>query len=100
MDTDFEDECKEIHRRRLETSDKLKKLDKDQGERDNQKHITKSPSKLQDIMAIVSTACEVRSNKFSIFATAGAKEVAIFKVCLHELYRSFFHAPDAQTLKH
>ena len=64
MDTDFEDECKEIHRRRLETSDKLKKLDKDQGERDNQKQVAKSPSKLQDIMAIVSTACEVGFNEF------------------------------------
>lgn len=64
MDTDFEDECKEIHRRRQETSDKLKKLDKDQGERDNQK-VAKSPSKMQDIMAIVSTACEVGSNNLS-----------------------------------
>ena len=89
MDTDFEDECKEIHRRRLETSDKLKKLDKDQGERDNQKHIAKSPSKLQDIMAIVSTACEVGSNNFSILAPAGAKGVAILNVCLHELCLSF-----------
>ena len=48
----------------METSDKLKKLDKDQGERDNQKQIAKSPSKLQDIMAIVSTACEVGFNEF------------------------------------
>ena len=69
MDTDFEDECKEIHRRRQETSDKLKKLGKDQGERDNQK-VAKSPSKMQDIMAIVSTACEV-----------GPK---IFLACLHQ----------------
>ena len=63
MDTDFEDECKEIHRRRKETSEKLSKLDKDQGERDNQKQVAKSPSKLQDIMEILSTACEVCKSK-------------------------------------
>ena len=63
MDTDFEDECKEIHRRRKETSEKLVKLDKDQGERDNQKQVAKSPSKLHDIMEILSTACEVCKSK-------------------------------------
>ena len=59
MDTDFEDECKEIHRRRLEASDKLKKIDNDNPETSSSKQQTKSPSKMQDIMAIVSTACEV-----------------------------------------
>ena len=29
MDTDFEDECRDIQRRRAEASDKLKQLDKD-----------------------------------------------------------------------
>ena len=57
MDTDFEDECKEIHRRRIEASDKLKKIDKDEAK--VTKQITASPSKMQDILAIVSTACEV-----------------------------------------
>ena len=57
MDTDFEDECKEIHRRRIEASDKLKKIDKDKAK--VTKEITASPSKMQDILAIVSTACEV-----------------------------------------
>ena len=59
MDTDFEDECKEIHRRRIEASDKLKKIDKDEAK--VTKQITASPSKMQDILAIVSTACEVMS---------------------------------------
>ena len=57
MDTDFEDECKEIHRRRLETSDKLKKINKDEAK--SAKQAPSSPSKMQDFMAIVSTACEV-----------------------------------------
>merc|ERR1719266_115074 len=52
MDTDFEDECKEIHRRRVEATDKLKKFDKNAS-----KTVVGSPSKMQDIMAIVSTAC-------------------------------------------
>ena len=57
MDTDFEDECKEIHRRRLEASDKLKKINKDEAKA--AKQTPSSPSKMQDFMAIVSTACEV-----------------------------------------
>ena len=57
MDTDFEDECKEIHRRRLEASDKLKKINKDESKA--AKQTPSSPSKMQDFMAIVSTACEV-----------------------------------------
>lgn len=61
MDTDFEDECKEIHRRRIEASDKLKKIDKDEAK--VTKQITASPSKMQDILAIVSTACEVCKSK-------------------------------------
>jgi len=63
MDTDFEDECKEIHRRRLEASDKLKKIDNDNPETSTSKQQTKSPSKMQDIMAIVSTACEICGSK-------------------------------------
>ena len=62
MDTDFEDECKEIHRRRIEASDKLKKIDKDEAK--VTKQITASPSKMQDILAIVSTACEVIVQSF------------------------------------
>ena len=58
MDTDFEDECKEIHRRRLEASDKLKKFDKNPS-----KPVMGSPSKMQDIMALVSTACKVCHSK-------------------------------------
>ena len=54
MDTDFEDECREIHRRRLEASDKLKKIDKEQGK------VQESPSKREALMAIVSTACQVK----------------------------------------
>ena len=64
MDTDFEDECKEIHRRRLEASDKLKKIDN--LETNAAKHQPKSPSKMQDIMAIVSTACEVSNNVLTL----------------------------------
>ena len=81
MDTDFEDECKEIHRRRQETSDKLKKLDKDQGEREGQK-VAKSPSKMQDIMAIVSTACEVSSNNLS---SQEPRKYKSFFVCLVQI---------------
>ena len=58
MDTDFEDECKEIHRRRVEATDKLKKFDKNAS-----KAVVASPSKMQDIMAIVSTACRVCHSK-------------------------------------
>ena len=58
MDTDFEDECKEIHRRRVEASDKLKKFDKNAP-----KPTMASPSKMQDIMALVSTACKVCHSK-------------------------------------
>ena len=58
MDTDFEDECKEIHRRRVEATDKLKKFDKN-----SSKPAVASPSKMQDIMAIVSTACRVCNSK-------------------------------------
>ena len=58
MDTDFEDECKEIHRRRVEATDKLKKFDKNA-----LKPVVGSPSKMQDIMAIVSTACRVCNSK-------------------------------------
>ena len=58
MDTDFEDECKEIHRRRVEATDKLKKFDKNAS-----KPAVASPSKMQDIMAIVSTACRVCNSK-------------------------------------
>ena len=58
MDTDFEDECKEIHRRRVEASDKLKKFDKNAP-----KPAMASPSKMQDIMALVSTACKVCHSK-------------------------------------
>ena len=59
MDTDFEDECKEIHRRRMDASDKLNKIDKDQAENHKQKQLTKSPSKIEVIKAIEGTACEV-----------------------------------------
>merc|ERR1712112_342378 len=61
MDTDFEDECKEIHRRRLEASDKLKKINKDESKA--AKQTPSSPSKMQDFMAIVSTACEICGSK-------------------------------------
>ena len=59
MDTDFEDECKEIHRRRVEATDKLKKFDKNA----TKPVVVGSPSKMQDIMAIVSTACRVCNSK-------------------------------------
>jgi len=55
MDTDFEDECKEIVQRRVKVTEKLKKIDKDS----NQTANNQSPSKMQDLLAIVSTACEV-----------------------------------------
>ena len=58
MDTDFEDECKEIHRRRVEATDKLVKFDKNVS-----KQVMGSPNKMQDIMAIVSTACKVCHSK-------------------------------------
>ena len=42
MDTDFEDECKEIVQRRVKVTEKLKKIDKDSNQTANQ-----SPSKMQ-----------------------------------------------------
>ena len=42
MDTDFEDECKEIVQRRVTVTEKLKKIDKDSNQTANQ-----SPSKMQ-----------------------------------------------------
>ena len=43
MDTDFEDECKEIVQRRVKVTEKLKKIDKDS----NQTANNQSPSKMQ-----------------------------------------------------
>jgi len=55
MDTDFEDECREIVERRTKVTNKLKKIDQDNPQQANQP----SPSKMQDMLAIVSTACEI-----------------------------------------
>ena len=54
MDTDFEDECREIVERRKETTSRLQKLDKELS-----KVVPPSPGKMQDMLAIVSTACQV-----------------------------------------
>jgi len=54
MDTDFEDECKEIVERRVKVSEKLKKISKEQPDTNNG-----SPSKMQEMLAIVSLACKI-----------------------------------------
>jgi len=54
MDTDFEDECREIVERRKEATIKLKKIDKEAA-----KSVLSSPGKLQDMMELQSTACQV-----------------------------------------
>jgi len=58
MDTDFEDECREIVTRRKDAQDRLKKIDKEL-----KKLPPQSPSKMQDMAAIVSTACQVCSSR-------------------------------------
>jgi len=58
MDTDFEDECREIVERRKEVTTKLKKLDKELS-----KVVPPSPGKMQDMLAIVSTACQVCTSR-------------------------------------
>jgi len=58
MDTDFEEECKDIVKRRKEAEAKLKKIDKELA-----KVVPPSPGKMQDMLAIVSTACQVCNSK-------------------------------------
>ena len=58
MDTDFEDECREIVIRRNDAQDQLKKIDKEL-----KKLPLQSPSKMLDMAAIVSTACQVCSSR-------------------------------------
>ena len=58
MDTDFEDECRDIVRRRKDAGERLKAIDK-ATPKSNSK-TPGSPSKMQDFLAIVSTACQVR----------------------------------------
>ena len=58
MDTDFEDECREIVISRNDAQDRLKKIDKEL-----KKLPLQSPSKMLDMAAIVSTACQVCSSR-------------------------------------
>ena len=57
MDTDFEEECKDIVKRRKEAEAKLKKIDKELA-----KVVPPSLGKMQDMLAIVSTACQVENH--------------------------------------
>ena len=58
MDTDFEDECRDIVRRRKDAGDRLKAIDKATPK--TKSKTPGSPSKMQEFLAIVSTACQVR----------------------------------------
>jgi len=61
MDTDFEDECKEIVVRRKAVTEKLTALDKES--KKLTRLLTTSPGKMVDMLAIVSAACQVCSSK-------------------------------------
>lgn len=63
MDTDFEEECKDIVERREAATKKLKELDKASKKAGKQSKVPDSPSKMQDMMTLTRTACEVCSSR-------------------------------------
>ena len=62
MDTDFEDNCRDIVARRKEAAARLKEIDK------ATPAAGRSPEKLQQMLAIVSTACQVREHSWTLLS--------------------------------
>merc|ERR1712013_129239 len=89
MDTDFEDECRDIVRRRKEAGERLKAIDKAIPK--SHSKTPGSPSKMQDFLAIVSTACQVCKS------TGDDDAMLLCDGCDHG-YHTYCHQPPIEDV--
>ena len=89
MDTDFEDECRDIVRRRKDAGERLKAIDKATPK--TKPKTPGSPSKMQDLLSIVSTACQVCKS------TGDDDAMLLCDGCDHG-YHTYCHQPPIEDV--